>query len=491
MKFYITSEYGEILDLAIRLKDEGNEVVMNIPSSEQEKIGNGIIEKDKKWWNYMNNDWVFIFDGCSSGNLQDWLRKQGEYVFGGSELGDKLENDRQAGQKWFKKAGFVQPYSKNFTDIDECMAFVLAHKDKKWILKQNGDAPKSLNKMGKFDSSEDMIFHLKDLKGTWNEAQYGKFDCDLMEVVEGLEIAASAFFNGHDYLRNLDGEVVGYLNFEEKKETEGGMGETTGEMGTTFVSVTERNKIFKEILLKPEIIKVLKKINYRGVFDINCIKTDNGIVALEPTMRFGVPSTSYEFLEALTPSTGVLIDSIAKGIDEPISLKEGFGMVMVVAAKPFPLEGDIPEDMTSLGERLWILNGGEKTTTDFSEEQKKHIHLENFERVVDEETGEVCYKVATKNGYLLTVTGNGSDIKQVRKDLIEYIKDNIFIEGMKIRWDIGKRVEKEIIVKEAFNPEKERAKIKEDFDKQIVDLQSRHKEEIKKIKQAIKSAIVK
>jgi phosphoribosylamine-glycine ligase len=109
-------------------------------------------------------------------------------------------------------------------------------------------------------------------------------------------------------------------------------------------------------------------------------------------------------------------------------------MVMVVVAKPFPLETDVDDESTSIGERLWILKD-EAPVHDFDSEQKKHVHLYNFKH--DDEG----YKVATKSGYLLTVTGKGKDIASVREELIQYIKDNLMIAGQKYRTDIGARVE--------------------------------------------------
>ena len=169
-----------------------------------------------------------------------------------------------------------------------------------------------INHMGKFDDASDMIFHLQGLQKTWNEQEWGKVDFDLMEVVEGLEIAASAWFNGQDYLRNEKGLVCGYLDAEEKKEGDGGTGETTGEMGTTFIGTDESNPIFKEILCKPAIIEKLRAMKYKGAFDINCIKTEKGLVALEPTMRFGIPSTPYEMEESLENPAEV-IEACARG----------------------------------------------------------------------------------------------------------------------------------------------------------------------------------
>ena len=49
--------------------------------------------------------------------------------------------------------------------------------------------------------------------------------------------------------------------------------------------------------------------------------------------------------------------------------------------------------------------------------------------------------MATKCGYLFTVTGVGKSIADARKKLIQYIKDNIYISGMKYRTDIGARIE--------------------------------------------------
>lgn len=436
MKFYIHSQYGELLDLALYLQNvEKQEVVFAVPDSDYKKIGEGMFKNlDTKWWNYLGQDYTFVFDGNDYGNLQDHLRSNGEAVFGGTEKGDKLENERQLGQMLFKKAGFHQPESKNFKDIDEALQHVKENDDRRWILKQNGSAPKSLNHMGKFDGGIDMIHHLENLKKSWNESQFGSFDCDLMEVVEGTELAASAFFNGSNWMKNKEGKIVGYLNFEEKKEIDGGLGETTGEMGTTFLGVTEDNELFRNIVLRPEITSILKKLGFCGVFDVNCILTKEGIVALEPTCRPGIPATSYEFIEGMKTSTSVLLDSTARGKDTTIEINLGVGLVMVIAAKPFPVEAEMSEEATSLGEKLWILKDG-KPSKDFNDEQRKRIHLENFYK----KDGD--YLVATKNGYLLTITARGKTIQSTRESMIEYIKDNIYISGMKYRSDIGKRVE--------------------------------------------------
>ncbi len=439
-KFYILSTFSEMLDVAMHLQNvEGHDVVMSIPDPDAKRIGDGLVTKDDDWWNYVVDGWTFLIDGCEHGAMQDYLRKKGIACFGGSELGDELENDRQMGQAVFKRAGFRQPESRNFSSIDDAILFINKNSDRLWILKQNGDAPKSLNHAGHFDGNDDMLWHLESLKKRWNETEMGAFDCDLMEQVEGLEVACSAYFNGHDFMRNADGKVVAFLNFEEKKEIDGGLGETCGEMGTTFFTTTEDHPLVQEILMRPALLQAWKQAGVRGIVDVNCIQTDKGMVALEFTNRPGVPSSSYEFCVA-TNNFGDVLQACAEGKDTPIDVEYGWGMVMVLAAKPFPIEADMAEEATSLGEKLWILRDG-KPVPDFDSYQRSRIHLENFYR--DDEGN---YLVATKNGYLLTVTGSGvasqgDTIAQIREELQRYIHDSLYISGMKYRTDIGVRVE--------------------------------------------------
>jgi phosphoribosylamine-glycine ligase len=441
MKFIFFSEFGETLDLASYLTHvEHHEVLFHVHGKDCANVGKGIVNVVEDWYRYMGDDYTWIFDSCAFGKMQDWLRSKGEAVCGGCEGGDFLENNRQENQRWFNELGFNQVFSKNFTSVDDAIKFIEKHAEQKWILKQNGDAPKSINHLGKLNNSVDMLYHLRELKKGWSDALFGKFDCDLMEVVEGVEVAASAFFNGTDFLRNEDGLVTGYLNFEDKKEVNGSLGETTGEMGTTFFGVTEDNDLFSKIMCRDGIVEKLTEIGFRGVFDINCIVDGRRIVGLEPTMRFGIPATSYEFMEGLASGTGELIDSMARGLDNPVTVHESVGMVMCVVAKPFPIEADVEESATSLDEKLWILDGDD-AIEDFTDEQRPHIHLYNFKRETYDEDGTTAYKVATKSGYMLTVTGRGASIKSTRNALIKFIKKNIYLSGMKYRTDIGSRAE--------------------------------------------------
>jgi phosphoribosylamine-glycine ligase len=442
MNFLLFSEFGEIADLGAYLAHvEKHHVVLHIEDKDHRRIYDGILPKTDTWWEFIGKGYVWVFDSCDFGNLQDWLRSIGEAVIGGSEKADELENDRALGQAWFEELGFDQPEHYEFTSIDDLEEFVEKHRDQRWILKQEGSAPKSLSHMGQFDTCEDMLFHIRELKKHWNETEFGEFRVQLMEVVVGTEIAASAFFNGENYLRNGEGKVVGYLNGEEKKESNEGLGETTGELGTVFFGVDEDNALFSSILLRDGVVEKLREIGFRGVIDFNCIVADDGrMVALEPTCRFGIPATSYECIEGMGSPVGELLSAMAKGINRSIEIYQSTGMVMCLVAKPFPLEMDVEDEATSLREKLWILEGGDPRE-EFTDEQRRHIHLWNFQKKEDEETGEVNYRVPTKSGYLGTVTGRGRYISTTRDNLIHYIKQNLYFPGLKYRTDIGKRLE--------------------------------------------------
>jgi phosphoribosylamine-glycine ligase len=434
-KFIVYTEFGEILDVAIQLQEEGCKVLLYVENHDYKSIGTNIVEKIDNWFPYIGQDFIWVVDSCSTAKLQDWLRKRGEAVVGTNEVMSEYENDRQFGQEWFKDAGFKQPDSHNFTDIDDAIEFVKENKKNRYILKQNGDLPKHLNHLSKFSDGIDMIFHLEELKKTWKETEWGAVDFDLMEVVEGVEMACSAYFNGHDWLRNKDGKVVGWLNQEYKKQSDGDLGETTGEMGTVFIGVTEDDETFADILLRPKIVEKLKETNYHGAFDINGSITDDGYVAFEATSRFGIPATSYEFIAGINTSTADILEYMARGIDKPIDIHEGIGIVSVVVAKPFPLDADVDDSATSIGEKLWIIGDDKEPIDDFTDDQMKHIHLENFKRDDDGN-----YRVASKSGYLLTCTMRGGELEKTRDKLIEYIKDNLFISGMIFRQDLGRNL---------------------------------------------------
>ena len=68
----------------------------------------------------MGKDGLIVFDDVGFGKIQEKLRKKGFNVFGGCALGDKLEMDREFGQKIFKQCGLSTVPLCDFDNIDDC-----------------------------------------------------------------------------------------------------------------------------------------------------------------------------------------------------------------------------------------------------------------------------------------------------------------------------------------------------------------------------------
>ena len=88
--FIVWSKFGELLDVAIQLKQEKCEVFLYVSDHDYTEIGEGIVPKlkDWEWLDCLGKGYIWCLDGCDDGHFQDWLRDKGEFVFGGSKQGD-------------------------------------------------------------------------------------------------------------------------------------------------------------------------------------------------------------------------------------------------------------------------------------------------------------------------------------------------------------------------------------------------------------------
>src|SRR5260370_38874803 len=99
--FYIISEGGDGLGLAVRLKEEGHKVSMTIKDSRLEERGENLIEKDI----LPSFSPIILADCTGSGPVLDSFRDSGSYTYGGSQVADRLESDRSFASQVFREAG--------------------------------------------------------------------------------------------------------------------------------------------------------------------------------------------------------------------------------------------------------------------------------------------------------------------------------------------------------------------------------------------------
>jgi len=403
--------------MAIRLKKEGHSVRVFVADENQRQNLEGLVEKTDDWKNEL--DWVgkgglIIFDTIGYGKEQDDLREKGFSVVGGSAVGDKLENSRQFGQKILSLYGINTVPSVNFCNVEEAIEFVKKNKGP-WVIKQNGHVDKTFNYVGHSEDNRDVE---SVLKSYFKNNQKDCNSIDLQKRIDGIEIGVGRYFNGTDWVGPIE------MNVEHKNLCNGGLGPKTYEMGTLmWYDSNENNRFFKELLDK--IKPVLIDGNFRGDIDINCIVNEEGIFPLEFTARFGFPALQLQS-ELHESPWGEFLKAVADGKPYDLKYKSGYGIVVLVAAPPFPYEA-VGEKNSSLGMEVCF-------TDDFTEEDFSNVHL--GEVSLRKEDGRDIYYISSQSGFVLHVTGSGRTIEEARSATCDRVK-KIIIPKMFYRTDIG------------------------------------------------------
>jgi phosphoribosylamine---glycine ligase len=402
-------------NLAYLLKKEGHNVKLFIEDSGRHENFHNMVIKTYHWrkeLSWVGKDGLIVFDDVGYGEIQDDLRNQGYTVFGGNKASDKIEQDRAHGQELFKKYGLKTVPSKDFSEIKNAIAYVNKN-PKAWVIKQNNHHySKVLNYVGEFEDGRDIIGMLK------NYSQNKKVSSEkisLQQKIIGVEIGIGRYFNGNDWVGPIE------FNIEYTRFFPGDIGPLTSEMGTlAWYSSNENNKLYKETLEK--IKPYLKKINFRGDFEINCIVNESGVYPLEATPRLGSPIIHLHS-EIHTSPWGEFLYAIARGEKYDLKWKKGYGMVVLVAVPPFPYTEKSQKN---------LLYGSYIYFDKVEEENKKHIHFEEVSYNINKKR----YYISDTRGYILYVTGVSPSLKKTQEKVYNII-NNIYIPKMMYRNDIG------------------------------------------------------
>ncbi|MFZ2626804.1 MAG: phosphoribosylamine--glycine ligase, partial [Candidatus Moraniibacteriota bacterium] len=231
-------------DLCYRLKKEGHNVRLFIEDKVQVHNFDGLVEKTTDWRkdvNWVGKNGLIVFDNSGYGKVQDDLRAEGYSVVGGNQMSDKLEHNRQYGQKILSVCGLNIIPSVNFSCTKEAVKFVEKNKGP-WVVKQNGHVNTSFNYVGQLEDGKDVISVLK------NYNRNNKKECvsiDLQKKIRGIEIGIARYFNGNDWVGPIE------INLEHKGLFNGELGPKTFEMGTLmWYDEDEKNRLFQETLAK-------------------------------------------------------------------------------------------------------------------------------------------------------------------------------------------------------------------------------------------------
>ena len=336
MKYLFISAFGESVALGIRLKYEGNQVRVYIQDPNYQDVGDGLIEKVKTWQPSLHwADIIFVDDveqGTDGGRFQggklcEGLRRMVRVpVIGGTVFGDKLENDRMAGQDVFEKAGMDIMPMKEFHSFKQARAFV-EKQGGAWALKHCEQAPRDMTNV--FWTPDEMITFIDWLDKVWAKATKNlPIHFVLQEAVKGVEIAVTGFVAG--------GQVVPgtvYLNRETKKTMAGNHGPSSGQVGE-IGRFLDDPKLYEKTLAR--VAPMLGK-DYLTWFDVNLIVTKDKLVPLEATSRPGYP-TVHTFVEGLEMDLGDFLANVTSSAPKPVKHCNQWLCNLVVPCGTFPFE---------------------------------------------------------------------------------------------------------------------------------------------------------
>ncbi|MEK7461710.1 MAG: hypothetical protein AAB586_01425 [Patescibacteria group bacterium] len=402
-------------NLAYLLKKEGHDVRLFIDEKGRKGNFTNLVQKVntiKGGVSWVGRDGLIIFDDVGYGKMQDKLRSMGYLVVGGSELGDKLELNREFGQKIFAEHGLKTVPLKNFEDLDDAAVYI-KNNPAPWVIKKNSGSTKFISYVGQLENGQDTL----DLIKTYlNDKTTSGAKISLQKRVDGVEIGVGRFFNGNCWVGPIE------FNIEYTRFMPGDIGPITSEMGTlAWYSEDEQNKLYQETIAKLE--PYLKKINFKGDFELNCMVNESGAYILEATSRFGSPIVHLQ-TEIHESPWGKFLLALAKGENYDLKWKKGYGMVLCLTTPPFPYPKK-SKDNYSYGINIHLENINNADMT--------HIHFEEVSARMD--NSKQLY-ISDNRGYILYVTGIGSSVIEAQKKIYE-LTSKIIIPKVIYRNDIG------------------------------------------------------
>jgi phosphoribosylamine---glycine ligase len=309
--------------LYLRLMAEGHEVKVTISDGLAQGTMAGLIPRAADWEQEL--DWVrgdargiILFEAVGFGELQARLRHDRFNVIGGSDLGDRLENDRTYAFDVLARHGMKIAPVHEFIRAADAIADIKS-RPRRCVFKLCASAGSTF--VGSFADGSDVAALLQ-VQPPADDAPF-----ILMDHVEGVETGVGAYFNGERFLRPA------CVDWEHKRFFAGDMGELTGEMGTV-ATFRGSDRLFEATLQPLE--KLFSAAGHVGWVNLNTIINEEGVWPLEFTCRFGYPGFAVlEPLQACGWST--LFDLLVNRGSDSFPTRDGFSTCIVLTTPPMPL----------------------------------------------------------------------------------------------------------------------------------------------------------
>lgn len=347
---------------------------------------------------------LIVYDSSGLGKDADTSRLIAPTI-GGSQLADKLEHDRVFGIQYMERCGIRVPPWEHFTDISDGIRYIKQSK-KRFVFKPCGDgSDTSCTYVSK--SAEDLLEYIDILYKRNPQKEFV-----LQEFVRGIEVSTEMWMNERGYYA---------INFteESKKFMSGDVGPATGCSGNFCWMAHGEPELFKRGLKKA--FAPLRDDGFVGMIDLNTIVTDDGILGLEWTPRFGYEG-SCNLTQLLPIEFGEFMARIATNETMPdLTPKHSFCASIRLSVPPYPLS-DGPEKLYSAG----IPIGG------LTPKMLKSFYVRDIRC---EETNEDKFETAGVDGWLGSPLGVGETIHHAFESVRECIQ-TIKVPDLQWRTDV-------------------------------------------------------
>jgi phosphoribosylamine---glycine ligase len=414
MKIFIVSKFGEGYGVASALADEGHEVYILLKDKKYQLRGHGIFNPRRvNDFKELKNSDVVLFDEIKMGKLAEKIKERGYNVIGSAPIADKLEDDREYGQKVMKKFTKVSlPDYKKFVSISDGIKFLETkgtdglycfkpfHAPTSWtfVPKQGRDNRSTISIMKAFPKEHN--------------------DFILQQKVDGIEISTEGWFNGKSFIKTFN------HTFEKKRFLEGDKGPNCGCMGNV-VWLTKSNKLTRTVL--EPLAPFLAHFKYVGPVDINCKVDGQTAWFLEFTPRLG-----YDAIQAflsLIQKKGEFLKEVSSASGEGQFSSARFAFAVRLSLSPYPYGED--HHKACAGDRgLKVI----ELSTDI-----RH-HFWPWDLMMKE--GELV--LAGTDNIVGTVVTTGDDVTECAKHCYKTIDDISITDDLQYRRDIGVGVDRKI-----------------------------------------------
>ena len=294
--FFIWSEDGTSLPLAIKLKREGHPVLFFTRAPEPRDAGRGLVPKTTTPEPQKNAVVIFDCVGHGAETAGAVFRRRGFPVIGGNRFAHDLEADRPEGAKIMKAGGISTPETHPFRNVATAIRF-LEGEEGAWFVKVSGDTVESSTRDA--PSSEEMIRFLR-----WVDSKGKVEPFELQRKIIGTEVSLNGWFDGEKFVPPFD------ITLEDKHFLAGGRGPRTG---------CEYNVVYHaqdDALASLTVLRIedrLRDEGYVGPVDQNSLVDAEGDpVGLEWTARLGFDATQA-WMRLFEGTLGEQLESFARG----------------------------------------------------------------------------------------------------------------------------------------------------------------------------------